>query len=91
MPRTRDEFNENSPSYQHLFNQQLLEVLDDFFRDVQGGSRGRGGGIAYIDDAVIFLNEEVVHQSTFFCHRLGTDPSRGRGEMLRLDRWHQFL
>ena len=61
MPRTRDEFNENSPSYLHLFNQQLLEVLDDFIGDVQGGSRGRGGGIAYIDDPLVLLDQKIIH------------------------------
>ena len=67
MPRPRLNFNENTYGSRNLPNKKhLREVLDDFLRDVEGGSRGRGGGIAHIDDAIIFLDEEVVHQSTSF-------------------------
>ena len=92
MPRTRLNFNENTNGSKNLSNEkQLLEVLDDFLSDVKGGSRGRGGGITHIDDAVIFLDEEVVHQSTCFGNSLGTDTGRCGGEMIRLDRWYQSL
>ena len=50
-----------------------------------------GEGIAHIDDAVIFLDEEVVHQSTCFGNCLGTDTGRHGREMIRLDRRYESL